>query len=132
MAMPTDGGKSPVSSLAGWFWSVILEREDEPWGQPHFRRYLAEAKKVIREDNADIEVLKQALLDMKAANIKLRSLSLPLLWQCPGTEGRTWYEVAEEEKAMSDVSPPVYDIYAHREWEVEREIEGSMNGNSNP
>jgi hypothetical protein len=102
-----------TKELATWFWYEILDNEHSPWNDlVHFRRYLGEAKRVTKDYNADVAVLKEALLQMKQSGIEVKSMHLPITWIKPKTS-MSWYEVAEE---YLRTPPPCYHRHEFVEW----------------
>lgn len=99
--------------LAAWFWTTILEREESPHTHPAFNRYRAEAKRAIKTLNVEAEVLKEALLQMKAAGkYEVKSLLLPTL-VAPRIDKDCWYEVVKSEL---ETAPPVYERHNFKKW----------------
>lgn len=112
-------GQSPIHLLALWFWKNILERQEDPWASAGFPRYLAEAKRALKQYNADPALLKIAIIAMRSAGIEVKSIHLPFLFP-HHFNGPNWYEWIEQQ---GKTPPHVSDTHAYIQWAKEHRPE---------
>ncbi len=120
--MATTSPSNPVYTLAFFFWHDICENKgNNPHMDPQFKMHLAHASKVLKE-KYDYRTMRYALSDfLSVKNSPPFNLLQVIKWVRPGSNGKTFYQVAQERVEQELLPPPVWDTFAYAEWCHKRE-----------
>jgi len=106
---------SATQDLAVYLWKDIQGKTEPPFSDPVFiRRYMSAAKKILKLEGIDVEVLKLAMRIMKRDKIDVFSPQQCIDWS--NRRGQSYYELARLEMDKRNVPPPVYEAAAYAEW----------------
>jgi len=106
---------SATQDLAVYLWKDIQGKTEPPFSDPVFvRRYMSAAKKILKLEGIEVQIVKYAMRLMKKAGIKVYSPQQAIDWS--NRKGQSYYELARLEMDKRNVPPPVYEAAAYAEW----------------
>ena len=110
---------SATQDLAVYLWKDIQGKTEPPFSDPVFiRRYMSAAKKILKLEGIEIEVVKHAMKIMVRDKIDVYSPQQTIDWS--NRKGQSYYELARLELEQKDVQPPIYNAVAYAQWMLER------------